>query len=127
MKKLLVFAALICSCAKLYTASSEARENQFVIELDGNRTTGYSWTYTMEPDGVVREVSSEYRNSGTRNSAGAGGVFVFVFESVNPGSATLRFSYARPWESGVEPAKNMSYTLTVDSSGKINVVSEQVK
>jgi predicted secreted protein len=120
MKKLFVLAAFMCSCAGLRNAPSPEYKNQLTVELDGNRSTGYSWTYTMEPDGIVQEVSSEYRTaSGTANRAGAGGVFVFTFEGINPGSAELHFSYVRPWESGVDPAKTKYYKLTVDESGKI--------
>jgi predicted secreted protein len=120
MKKLFVLAAFMCSCARLHTAPSLEYENRLVIELEGNRTTGYSWSYTMEPDGIAQEISLEYRSaSGAANRAGSGGVFVFTFESIKPGSTELRFSYARPWKSDVEPAKTKSYKLTVDESGKI--------
>jgi predicted secreted protein len=120
MRSLFVLAAFMCSCAGLYTAPSHGSENQLVIELEGNRTTGYSWTYTIEPEGIVEEVSLEYRDShGTSDRAGAGGVFAFTFEGIKPGSAELFFSYVRPWESGIEPAKTKSYKLTVDDSGKI--------
>ncbi|MDR1148564.1 MAG: protease inhibitor I42 family protein [Spirochaetaceae bacterium] len=122
MKKLFVLAAFMCSCAGLRTAPSREYENRLVIELEGNRTTGYSWSYTMEPDGIAREISVKYRGaSGPANRAGAGGVFIFTFESIKPGSTELRFSYVRPWESGVEPAKTKSYKLTVDESGKITL------
>jgi inhibitor of cysteine peptidase len=137
MKKILVLAAVVCSCADMRTASSSEYENQLVIELDGNRTTGYSWTYTIEPEGVAQEVSMEYRISSETAAeagapaeasapAGAGGVFVFVFEGAKPGSAELRFSYARPWESGVAPVKTAVYALTVNKSGKISAVLEPV-
>lgn len=110
----------MCSCAGLRDAPSPEYKNQLVIELDGNRTTGYSWTYTMEPDGIVQEVSQEYRTaSGNASRAGAGGIFVFTFEGIMPGSVELCFSYLRPWESGVDPAKTKYYKLTVDEAGKI--------
>jgi predicted secreted protein len=123
MLKLFVFAALVCSCAGFRSESSGRYENRLVIELDGNRTTGYSWTYTMEPDNIAREVSSEYKDaSGTADRVGAGGVFQFAFEGIKQGAAELRFSYARPWESGIEPVKTTVYTLTVDKHGRINAV-----
>ncbi|MDR2658988.1 MAG: protease inhibitor I42 family protein [Spirochaetaceae bacterium] len=121
MKKLFVLSLFICSCAELYTAPEQ--EQEVVIELAGNRTTGYSWTYTMEPDGIVQEISSEYRSiSGTENNAGAGGFFIFVFKTVKPGVTELRFSYARPWENETAPAKTAVYVVTVDGSGKIKAV-----
>ncbi|MDR2185792.1 MAG: protease inhibitor I42 family protein [Treponema sp.] len=125
MKKAIVLAAFLGFCAAVFAAPVRER-GRITIELEGNPSTGYSWTYTMEPEGIVRELSAEYRRpSGKEDSAGAGGragkggVFVFVFESVRPGSAGLRFSYVRPWESGVEPAERRDYRLTVNRAGEI--------
>ena len=111
----------------LFAASAREQEKRITIELEGNPTTGYSWAYTMEPEGIVREVSAEYRrvpepgNSAEvpEGRAGRGGVFVFVFESLKPGTAELRFRYARPWESGTEPAARENYVLAVSRTGKI--------
>jgi inhibitor of cysteine peptidase len=125
MKRPVFLAVFLLSRALLFAAPAQDREKRIVIELEGNRTTGYSWTYAMEPEGIVREVSAEYREaSGTENRAGRGGVFVFVFESLKPGAVQLRFSYSRPWESGVEPERTEIYILTVDREGKIKAAAE---
>jgi predicted secreted protein len=122
VKKPIIFAAFFWFCAVLFASPSWERENRITIEFEGNPTTGYSWIYTMEPGGIVREVSAEYKGaSAAENRAGRGGVFVFVFESIKPGEVELRFSYTRPWESGVEPVKTESYVLAVDEAGKIVV------
>jgi inhibitor of cysteine peptidase len=124
MKKVSILAVFLGLCAATGVNAAPVRdhEKRITIELEGNPTTGYSWTYTMEPRGIVRELTAEYRRSSetaAANRAGGGGVFVFVFESVQPGSAYLRFSYTRPWESGAEPAAAEEYRLTVNRAGKI--------
>jgi predicted secreted protein len=127
MKPFFVLVMFFGSWAVLFAGPAREHEKRMTIELEGNPTTGYSWAYTMEPEGVVREVLAEYRGAqGTGDSTGApesrigrGGVFVFVFESLKPGTVELRFSYARPWESGVAPAETENYVLTVNRTGKI--------
>jgi inhibitor of cysteine peptidase len=122
VKKVIILAAFLEFCAAVFAAPIRERGKHITIELEGSPATGYSWTYTMEPAGIVRELSAEYRRDGSADTggrAGRGGVFVFVFESVKPGSADLRFSYARPWESGVEPAERADYRLTVNRAGEI--------
>jgi inhibitor of cysteine peptidase len=125
MKTLLFFMLFLGSGIVLFAGPAREREKRITLELAGNPTTGYSWTYTMDREGIVREVSTEYRgasgsgNPNTPGRAGQGGVFVFVFEGLKPGTVELRFNYARPWESGVEPAETRTYVLTVTGTGKI--------
>ncbi|MDR1636376.1 MAG: protease inhibitor I42 family protein [Treponema sp.] len=121
---LIIPALFFLFCSALFAAPARDRERRIVIELEGNRTTGYSWTYVMEHEGIVREVSAEYReDAGSENRAGRGGVFVFTFESLKPGTVELRFGYARPWEKGVEPERTESYLLTVDRAGEIKAAA----
>jgi inhibitor of cysteine peptidase len=113
--------------AALFAGAGREREKRITIELAGNPTTGYSWTYTMDREGIVREISAEYRRASDsgdaaetpEGSVGRGGVFVFGFEGLKPGTVALRFTYARPWEEGVEPAETRTYVLTVNRAGKI--------
>jgi inhibitor of cysteine peptidase len=124
MKRVFVLAMLFGGWTVLFAAPAREREKRITLELEGNPTTGYSWTYTMDREGVVREVSAEYHEAADSGNSpegriGRGGTFVFVFESLNPGTVELRFNYARPWESGVEPAETKTYVLTVNRAGKI--------
>jgi inhibitor of cysteine peptidase len=94
-------------------------ERRVTLELEGNPTTGYSWTYIMEGE-VLREVLAEYRPAPAEEGmTGRGGVFVFVFESLKPGRAELIFSYRRPWEENTEPAETRYFVFTVDEAGRI--------
>ena len=108
----------ILSCASLDIQKADT----ITIELEGNPTTGYTWVYTMVPEGIVREVSNEYipdRTSG--RMAGAGGRFIFTFEAIGQGETDLVFSYLRPWETGIPPANTKTYKLIVDEQNKLTI------
>ena len=44
---------------------------------------------------------------------GGGGTFTFTFKAAAPGQVTLKFDYARPFETGVAPIQTYSVTVTV--------------
>lgn len=77
----------------------------------------------MEPEGILEEVSSSYRGEGGGRT-GAGGVFVFVFEGLEPGAVKLHFVYKRPWED-TQPARTGLYTLSVDQDRGIRITEQK--
>ena len=92
------------------------------ITLEGNPTTGYTWVYAMSPEGIVREVSSEYIPDKTKdNVAGSGGKFVFVFEAISPGETEITFSYLRTWETGIPAIKTVIYRALVDDRNNLTL------
>ena len=119
MKFTLITAALcFCiACSNAFGADSGST-TKIVIQLKGNTTTGYSWTYSMEPEGVVKELSYEYRQDAP-NMIGSGGTSVFTFEGIQSGQTTLTFRYARPWESS--PPQTLTYIVTVDKKQRIQI------
>ncbi|MDR2035357.1 MAG: protease inhibitor I42 family protein [Coriobacteriales bacterium] len=73
--------------------------NQATVKLSGNPTTGYNWTYTLDNEGVVKELSNKYvEDPNPNNFDGVGGMYIFEFESVAKGETTISFFYARGWE-----------------------------
>ena len=116
MKKNYWWIMLLCGGIVLFGCSSvQGGQKTGTIELEGNPTTGFTWVYTMSPEGVVREVSNEYiQNKNDQNLVGGGGKFVFVFEAVATGEADLVFSYLRVWEEGIPPVQTVSYKAIVD-------------
>jgi predicted secreted protein len=119
MKRLFFCIAGIITVASLSAMGRKDSSRSVTIELPGNPTTGYSWTWSTEQEGIVREISAEYVRDGEKSFPGRGGVFVFVFEGLREGSAELVFSYARPWEKDAESAQSVRYSLTVDSKNRI--------
>jgi predicted secreted protein len=86
--------------------------DRVMVELEGNATTGYTWTNAMEVEyAVLREMQeSEYRAA--FGLLGAPGVFLFRYVAVDVGPQTFRFIYHRPWES-VEPLETVQFTVHV--------------
>jgi inhibitor of cysteine peptidase len=92
----------------------EARVNQdFVITLESNRTTGYEWQLAQSPDkNMLALVESEYQ-APQNNLAGAGGKEVWTFKALAAGEARIFFKYIRPWEKDTPPAQERSFTVII--------------
>ena len=87
---------------------------EFVIVLDSNRTTGYQWQSTGEPDkGIVQLLGSEYHSSETE-LVGAGGKEIWKFKALKQGETVIALKYVRPWEKDVPPVKYIQFTVIVD-------------
>ena len=121
MKKAIILPVVIALAVVLLGGCSGSK--QATIELEGNPTTGYTWTYTMTPGGIVKEVSSTYEedNSAGEDMAGVGGKFIFVFEGENAGNTTLNFEYKREWEEEA-PIETATYELSVDNGGNVEII-----
>ena len=86
----------------------------FLIALPGNITTGYSWT-AKSSGGAVAVEGSAYQGPAASATPrmGAGGQQIFVLEAVKAGTSTVTFSYGRPWQKNVKPARTMVFAITV--------------
>ena len=84
---------------------------QFVIELDANPSTGYTWDAGKNPN--VKLVSSKQVSS-KGAQPGASGTQRMTFKAYKTGSSTLELAYARQFEGGVPPAKTASFDVTVE-------------
>ncbi|MDR1904645.1 MAG: protease inhibitor I42 family protein [Treponema sp.] len=121
MKKVLTLSAGLMISAALFASGYREASAGIRIELEGNPTTGYSWTYTAGTEGIVRELSVEYIKKETAAGAvGSGGIFVFVFEALAPGETELRFVYKRPWENVDGPVQEAVYLVKVDANKRIS-------
>lgn len=82
----------------------------FTIGINGNITTGYSWT--LVEDSGLELVDSSYETSDT-TLVGAPGVFLFTFDATEPGEYELEFQYVRAWapEEPIETAKVLIVVL----------------
>lgn len=96
------------------TITVEAGDDVQVI-LNGNPTTGYSWTATVGDKTVVQQQGDPaYAQESTDPSVvGAGGTYTFTFEAAAAGQTTLTLDYARSFEEGVAPIQTYSVTITV--------------
>jgi inhibitor of cysteine peptidase len=92
----------------------KAGEDVQVI-LEGNPTTGYTWTATVSDPAVLQQQGDPVYAQGNTDPSivGAGGTFTFTFKAAAAGEVTLKFDYARPFDTGVAPIQTCSMTVTV--------------
>jgi len=81
----------------------------FLIQLPGNRTTGYRWE--ADYDGALMGLStSKYERFS--EEAGSGGLETFRFMPCKKGRTVIRMVYKRPWEK--TNAKELLYDVVVE-------------
>lgn len=116
MKKLIGCFLMVIVAGVLFASCTQPEK--FVVKLEGDPTTGYNWTYSAEPSGIVKQVTSDYVSEDT-GLVGSDGEFVFVFEGVKEGDVQLVFEYAREWEEDTPPTRTVVYDLSVDKNKNI--------
>lgn len=109
MKRVLLLTAVLAIClvtgcagVKTYDDPGQAIDigvnQQFVIALDSNPTTGYSWQASY--DGTMLELvggKSEYK-AAKPGLIGSGGVEYFHFKALKTGQTQITLVYRRSWE-----------------------------
>ena len=82
-------------------------DQTLVISLDSNPSTGYSWQVAEIDEDMLHQVGeSEFEQ--IVPLLGAPEKQILRFKPAGPGQSTLKLVYRRPWEKGVEPAKEFS-------------------
>lgn len=84
----------------------------FTVALERGAGTGYGWTV----DGADAQTVTLVNRAVERDPALPGGPEreVFVFLARRSGTATLHFTYARPWEAAtLPPAEARAYRIQV--------------
>ncbi|MGG4217847.1 protease inhibitor I42 family protein [Paenibacillus jamilae] len=96
----------------------------FKISLEENSTTGYAWSYTTDSKEIklisksVKEIKAEDKLDGAPTQKN------WTFKAGKPGTYTLKFSYARPWEKGA--SKTVTYTIKVTETASNSKASDFV-
>ena len=89
-----------------------ALHRECIIALQSNPTTGYTWTLSIEPAGVITTKPKEFiANASDRVEVG--GTTSWLLMANRVGSTTLTFHYQRPWETGVKPTREVVYKFKV--------------
>jgi predicted secreted protein len=116
-----VFLSAFCGCASVEDDAAPAPQPTFGIELRGNPTTGFLWSWEASPEGGVAEIApAEYRRDGEPSSTdgveqprvGQGGTFTFRFAKTVKEDVAITFSYARPWETDKAPAETAAFVVS---------------
>ncbi len=124
MKKLLVLASILvvllvagCGEVKTYTDAKEtittSVNQEFVIALDSNPTTGYDWEPSYDVSMLsLDEAESKYvPDEKAKGLVGAGGTHYFRFKALEAGQTEVTFVYKRHWETGILERKVFSVDI----------------
>ncbi|MGA2254842.1 MAG: protease inhibitor I42 family protein [Thermoguttaceae bacterium] len=76
--------------------------NMLVIRLPGNPATGYQWQAASTSSPAVRLTVRPQYSPPVSTAAGAAalGTYTFIFQSVQPGTGSIRLYYVRPSDPG---------------------------
>ena len=88
---------------------SVSKDEDFIVALAANPSTGYQWTAADNPD--VTFVSSHQVAGGSQ--PGAPGTQQLTFRADHSGQSTLKLAYARSFEPGVPPADTAEFPVSV--------------
>ncbi len=84
----------------------------FVITLESNPSTGYGWYYDYDPE-YVKLVDEYYiPNMHDPLMVGGGGKSIFIFKAIKAGETELTMKYLRPWENCL-PAHEIIYKVKI--------------
>jgi len=104
---------LVAGCVgevKTYTDSGHAINigvnQEFVIALGSNPTTGYGWQESHD-ETVLKLVEKTYKlgEEAKQGAVGAGGVEYFQFKALKKGKTEITLAYKRPWEEEIVEQK----------------------
>lgn len=87
--------------------------SKFVIVLESNATTGYSWHLVELPDKGMLELVSQRYIMRQSSLVGADGKEEWKFKALRPGETKVLFKYVRLWEKDVEPAKTEAFLVVI--------------
>ena len=104
-----VISSLLIGCVppetKVYSEPSQTIkvkvEQEFIIALDENPTTGYTWQEEFD-DGFLELVEDKYEPSSEakKGVVGAGGTRSFEFKGLKKGKTEVTMVLKRAWEEG---------------------------
>ena len=96
------------------TIELKPRQSLHVV-LDSNRTTGYSWTVEKVDAALLTLIGQPvYATAESKPGlVGVGGTETWHLIAVSPGDQMLQFSYRRPFEPTVPPARSFSFTVRI--------------
>ena len=83
------------------------------IMLQGNPTTGYTWTVSSVDEKVLMQMG-EAKFKADRKARGSGGTITMRFEAVRVGKTCLRLIYHRPFEKNNPPIKTFEVDVKVE-------------
>lgn len=102
--------------------------NSFTLRLNSNPTTGYRWTASYD-DKMLALIGNDYQQDGNGNLVGQGGQDIWRFKALQAGTAEIKMTYSRPWESAA-PIKTFTLKVIIPSqteAGPVQVTGRVIK
>jgi predicted secreted protein len=81
------------------------------VRLPENPTTGYRWTVSKAPEGVVSPTGDAYE--ARSDKPGSGGLRSFHFQATQPGRAIIKLMHHRSWESKEVALDNFEFIVEI--------------
>ena len=93
------------------TTLQVAPDDEIVISLESNPTTGFSWheAEKSQNNGILQLLAKSYESES--DAVGAGGVETWTYKAIKAGKAVLELNYLRPFEPENVAGK---FTVTID-------------
>ena len=92
-------------------AATLSRNDELVLRLPENPTTGYRWEVTQSAAGTLRLIDDRFVAGGGL-APGAGGQRVIRFAALAPGNVQISAVMRRSWETS-SPAETRGYSIVV--------------
>lgn len=123
MKKIFILClALFFACGILLCFAEDAKQpavievqagREFTITLESNATTGYSWQFSKPLDKEMLELIITGHSVDRPLLVGSGGKQMWTIKALKPGKTVVLLEYVRPWEKGIPPVKEESFTIII--------------
>lgn len=123
MKKNLIYLFILLSltgCGKEKKSSNVTpTKTNTTITLEGNETTGYTWTCTKENNYL--KIKSTYQEDTKKDEdiTGVGGIYTITLTGLKKGTTELTCQYKRDWEEEAEETR--TYPVEIDKNLKVKV------
>lgn len=123
MKKNLIYLFILLSltgCGKEKKSSNVTpTKTNTTITLEGNETTGYTWTCTEENNYL--KIKSTYQEDTKKDEdiTGVGGIYTITLTGLKEGTTELTCQYKRDWEEEAEETR--TYPVEIDKNLKVKV------
>ena len=112
----ILMVSLIAGCGGVdaYTDSEQVINTtvnqEFIIALDSNPTTGYDWEVSYDENMISLEKEEYNPDEKAPGLLGAGGTQYYRFQALKVGETEITVTYKRSWETGYDEQK----VFTVD-------------
>ena len=100
-------------------------KNQKII-LDENPTTGYTWSYKIEDESIVK-IEDENFVAASGDLVGAGGYHHYTISGLTQGKTDIIFNRMRVWDGEDSTIETVRFFISVDEENKIAILEERNK